>query len=191
MEWPTLGRVAACKRSLQDEPRPAKKTRKAQYHWNMKLATLFQKKGLPETIEKAIADYAIPKQFTKFLELYGQQRARYWGRGFVSGWHPRIASTTTKRYIWSVFHVGTAENGHNIDEPMDIQTAKPLEGRTVLINYCNKRGNITKMDPKQVVHVAHNRMLLCSPHAGGEFWVYYQGILSVDLFVDLPRASGP
>lgn len=186
MEWPTLGRVAACKRSLQDEPRPAKKTRKAQYHWNMKLAMLFQKKGLPEIIEKAIADYAIPKQFTKFLELYGQQRARYWGLGFVSGWHPRVASTTKDRFIWRYLH----RHG-DLCEPLDRESAKSLKGRTVLIVYRNRLNRITKMNPKRVVDAAQDRMRIDDgPNTEG-FNVYYQGIFSIDLFVDLPRASGP
>ena len=194
MEWPVLGRsrMAACKRSLpEDEPGHGKKPRKTQCHWNMKLATLFKKKSLPETIEKAIEEYMMPKQFCRFLAKYGQQTARYCGRGFVSGWHPRVASTTWERFIWSVFHVGTAENGHNLGDPMDLQIAKPLEGRMVLIVYRNRHGNITQMYPKRVVNASHNRMLIDDgPEAGipGEFHVYYQGIQSIDLYVDMPRA---
>jgi len=156
----------------------------------MKLAMLFQKTDLPDAIENLIEEFTIHTLFRKFLAprflaAYGQQRARFCGQ-----WHPRIPFHTRDRYIWSAFHIGTQDDRHRFGDPMDIQIAKPLEGRMVLIVYRNRHGNITKMDPKRVVHAAQDRMRVDGSHNGtGEFNVYYQGVQSIELFVDVARAA--
>ena len=192
MEWPVLGRSRAVtrKRSLPgDEPGPSKKPRKKQCHWNMKLAMIFEKKQIPEIIEKLIEEYAIQEKFRKFFASYGPQRAMFNGRGFVSDWHPRIASTTRDRYIWCIFCTSRMDVYRLWKDTMDMATAKPLEGRMVLIVYRNRRGNITRMDPKRVILAAHDRMHIdCGPNTTG-FNVYYSGVLSIDLYVDLARSA--
>ena len=103
---------------------------------------LFQKKHLPEIIEKAIEEHTIPTLFRKFVASYGQQLARFGGPGFVSGWHPLIPSPLTARYIWTVVNIATVGRGHG---PMDIQIAKLLEGFMVIIQYWNRKNDITRM----------------------------------------------
>ena len=75
---------------------------------------------------------------------------------------------------------------------MDIQIAKPLEGRMVLIIYRNRHGNVTKMYPKRVVHAEKDRMQVDEgpDTTAGGFNLYYQGVQSIELFVDVRRASG-
>lgn len=198
MEWPVLGRSRAQpgKRSLPTEtedaePGPSNKRRQTQprRHWNMKLATVFRGKGVPEELQKTIEDFAIPEQFKRFLSKYGPQRAQYDGRGFVSDWHPRILSTTRDRYKWTAFST-TRLNVYRLwPETMNKQTAKPLEGRTVLVKYRNKQGNTTRMDPKRVVFAADGYMSVdCGPGTTGtSFTLSYRGVESIELFVDVPR----
>ena len=190
MEWPVLGRdrAATRKRSVEKEPGPSKKPRKKQGHWNMKLAMISTK--LPEVVEKLIEEYAFQEKFRKFFASYGPQRALYNGRGFVSDWHPRIASTTRDRYIWIAFCSAMSVYG-TWNETMGVAVAKPLEGRMVLIVYRNRRGNITRMDPKRVVIAAHERMQVdCGPNTtAGAFNVYYSGVISIDLYVDVARSA--
>ena len=194
MEWPVLGRNRAqpSKRSFptEEEPRQSKKR-----HWNMKLTIVFRAKAVPEELQKMIEEFAIPKQFQRFFKKYGTQRAHYDGRGFVSGWHPRIASTTRDRYIWCVFAspAFSMTSYRLLPKTMTMETAKPLEGHMVLIVYRKESGHITRMDPKRVVyaakdsmHVDHGPIFIPDTTAGG-FTLSYRGVISIDLFVDVPR----
>ena len=190
MEWPVLGRarVATRKRCLpEDQPGPSKKPRKEQCHWNMKLAMIFEKKQLPEVVEKLIEEYAFHEKFRKFFASYGIQRAMYAGPGFVSGWHPRVACTKRDRYIWCIFSTSRMDVYRLWPNTMDMATAKPLEGRTVLIVYRNRHGNITRMDPKRVLFASAERMHLDDGPDTVGFNVYYSGVMSIDLFVDIAR----
>jgi len=195
MEWPVLGRSRTQppgKRSssstIEDEPQ-SKKRQVQPRHWNMKLATVFKAKALPEVLQKMIEEFAIKKQFQLFVKKYGTQRAQYGGRGFVSGWHPRIASTTRDRYIWFAFSTTMLDYYRQWPETMDMEVAKRMEGHMVLITYRNKDGHITKMNPKRIVCAAKN--LLHVDHGpdttGKGFTLSYRGVISIELFVDVPR----
>ena len=190
MEWPVLGRSRTGKRSSPTEEETQSKRRQVQpCHWNMKLAIVFKAKEIPGDIQKLIEELAIEKQFQLFVKKYGMQRAQYGGRGFVSGWHPRIASTTRDRYIWFAFSTTMLEYNRQWPETMDMETAKPLESRMVLITYRNKEGHVTQMDPKRVVYAAKN--LLHVDHGPDTtakgFTLSYRGVISIELFVDMPR----
>lgn len=194
MEWPVLGRNRAQpgKRSFptEEEPRQSKKRQtQPDQHWNLKLATVFKAKALPSGLQRLIEDFAIPKQFQRFFKKYGTQRAHYDGRGFVSGWHPRIASTTRDRYIWCVFSMTVLNSYRLLPKTMTMETAKPLEGHMVLIIYRKQSGHVTRMDPKRVVYAARDSMHVDhgpDTTAGG-FTLSYRGVISIDLFVDVPR----
>jgi hypothetical protein len=155
----------------------------------MKLAIVFKAKEIPGDIQKLIEEFAIEKQFQLFVKKYGMQRAQYGGRGFVSGWHPRIASTTRDRYIWFAFSTTMLEYNRQWPETMDMETAKPLESRMVLITYRNKEGHVTQMDPKRIVCAA--KTLLHVDHGPDTtakgFTLSYRGVISIELFVDVPR----
>ena len=136
-----------------------------------------------------IEEFAIKKQFQLFVKKYGTQRAQYCGQGFVPGWHPKIASTTRDRYIWFAFSTTMLDYYRQWPETMDMETAKPLESRMVLITYRNKEGHVTQMDPKRVVYAAKN--LLHVDHGPDTtakgFTLSYRGVISIELFVDMPR----
>ena len=206
MEWPVLGRNRAQpgKRSVptEEEPRQSKKRQtQPDQHWNMKLAIVFKAKAVPEGLQKMIEEFAIPERFMRFFKKYGTQRAQYCGQGFVPGWHPKIASTTRDRYIWFAFskildsHRLGPETTTMLDyyrqwpETMDMETAKPLESRMVLITYRNKEGHVTQMDPKRVVCAARDSMQVDhGPHTTAEgFTLSYRGVISIRLYVDVPR----
>ena len=187
MEWPVLGRsrTQPGKRSssstIEDEPQ-SKRRQVQPRHWNMKLATVFKAKAVPEVLQKMIEEFAIKKQFQLFVKKYGTQRAQYGGRGFVSGWHPRIASTTRDRYIWFAFSTTMLDYYRQWPETMDMEVAKRMEGHMVLITY-----RITKMNPKRVVFAARHSMNVDNgPNTTG-FTLSYRGVISIELFVDVPR----
>ena len=196
MEWPVLGRsrTQPGKRSsstIEDEPQ-SKRRQVQPRHWNMKLATVFKAKAVPEVLQKMIEEFAIPRHCKCFLEKYGRQRAQYDGLGFVSDWHPRIPSTTRCRHIWVAFSTTSASRGSSDAVPetiLDMKTAKPLESHMVLITYRNKEGHVTQMDPKRVVYAAKN--LLHVDHGpdttANGFTLSYRGVISIELFVDVPR----
>ena len=182
--------MAACKRSLPtEEPGPSKRRQTQPRHWNTKLATVFEGKDIPEELQKKIEEFAIPQRFLRFFEKYGPQRAQYDGIGFVSGWHPRIASTTRDRYMWLAFSTTRMDVYRLWPETMNMQIAKQLEGRMVLIVYRNSRGSMTRMDPKRVGFAANEYMHVdYGPGAtAGGFTLSYRGILSITLYVDVPR----
>ena len=186
MERHVLGRsrVVTRKRSLpEDEPGSSKKPRKNQCHWNMKL--VFQKKHFPDIIEKIIEEYTVASQFSKFFALYLQQRARYCGVGFMGMRHPGG--------IWSIFDTFMPLSGPCFNERpqrVDIQIAKPLEGRMVLIAY-SRHGNKTRMGPKRVVYAAQDRMHVDHgpDDTAGGFNVFYHEVESIDIYVEVDRAS--
>jgi hypothetical protein len=159
----------------------------------MKLATVFKAKEVPEVLQKIIEEFAIKKQFQLFYEKYGTQRAQYCARGFVQGWHPNIASTTRERfairYIWFAFSTTMLDYYRQWPETMDMETAKRMEGHMVLITYRNRSGNVTRMDPKRVTHASRDSMWVDhGPGAtAGGFTLNYTGIISIELFVDVPR----
>ncbi len=185
MEWPVLGR----KRALPtQEEKPAKSATRASTagkpktmaHWNFKLATVFGKFQLPEEVEAMIEAFAMRPQFKAFREKYGSQVAMYHGRGFVSDWHPRIASKTRERYIWEAF-------SKNILDTLTRKTVETLEGKMVLIIYRNKQGSTTRMDPKRVTHAGPYSMAVDHGpgYDGSEFTLSYTGVQRIDLYVDV------
>jgi len=151
----------------------------------MKLATVFEGKDIPEELKKKIEEFAIPQRFLRFFEKYGPRQALYDGIGFVSDWHPRIASTTRDRYTWLAFSTTRME----WPETMNMQIAKQLEGSMVLIVYRNSRGSMTRMDPKRVGFAANEYMHVDygTGAAAGGFTLSYRGIVSITLYVDVPR----
>ena len=193
MEWPVLGRNRAQpgKRSVptEEEPRQSKKRQtQPDQHWNMKLAIVFKAKAVPEGLQKMIEEFAIPERFMSFFKKYGTQRAQYCGQGFVPGWHPKIASTTRDRYIWFAF--SKILDSHRLGpETVTMETVKPLEGHRVLIVYCKQSGHFTYMDPKRVVYAARDSMQVDhGPHTTAEgFTLRYRGVISIRLYVDVPR----
>ena len=174
MEWPVLGR----KRSLPAQEKPAKKPKKLG-HWSFKLATVFGKFQLPEEVEARVEAFVTPPQFMAFREKYGSQIAQYCGPGFVSGWHPRIASTTRARYIWDAFW---QESG-----TLRKKMVQPLEGKMVLIVYRNKQGNTTRMDPKRVTRAGPYSMFVDHGpnNAAHGFTLSYAGVQAITLYVDV------
>ena len=176
MEWPVLGR----KRALPaQEEKPAKKPKKLA-HWNFKLATVFGKFQLPEEVEARVEAFAMRPQFKAFREKYGSQVAMYRGHGFVSDWHPRIASKTRERYIWEAF-------SKNILDTLTRKTVETLEGKMVLIIYRNKQGSTMRMDPKRVTHAGPYSMAVDHGpgYDGSEFTLSYTGVQRIDLYVDV------
>ena len=142
MEWPVLGRNRAQpgKRSFptEEEPRQSKKRQtQPDQHWNMKLAIVFKAKAVPEGLQKMIEEFAIPERFMRFFKKYGPRRAQYCGSGFVTDWHPSVASTTRDRYIWCVFtrkgYIWRVSPAMRWPEKGPMETAKSLEGHMVLI----------------------------------------------------------
>ena len=178
MEWPVLGR----KRSLPAQEKPAKKPKKLG-HWSFKLATVFGKFQLPEEVEARVEAFVTPPQFKAFREKYGSQVAQYCGPGFVSGWHPRIASTTRERYIWEVFWRSRESGTPNLN----MKAVEPLEGKMVLIVYRNKQGNTTRMDPKRVTHAGPYSMVVDhgANTAAHGFTLSYTGVQAISLYADV------
>ena len=176
MEWPVLGR----KRSLPAQEKPAKKPKKLG-HWSFKLAMVFGKFQLPEEVEARVEAFVTPPQFKAFREKYGSQVAQYCGPGFVSGWHPRIASTTRSRYIWDAFW-RSQESG-----TLSMKQVEPLKGKMILIVYRNKQGNTTRMNPKRVTNAGPYSMTVDEgPDAARHgFTLSYAGVQSITLYVDM------
>jgi len=152
----------------------------------MKLAIVLENKDIPEELKKKIEEFTIPQQFLRFFEKYGPRAiAQYDGIGFVSDRHPRIASAVRDRYTWLAFSTERME----WPETMNMQIAKQLEGFMVLIVYRNSRGSMTRMDPKRVGFAANEYMHVDhgTGAAAGGFTLSYRGIVSITLYVDVPR----
>ena len=183
MEWPVLGR----KRALPAQEEKTAKKPKTMAHWNFKLATVFGKFQLPEEVEAMIEAFATPPQFKAFREKYGSQVAQYCGPGFVSGWHPRVASTTRSRYIWDAFWRSQESGTHNLS----MKQVEPLEGKMALIVYRNKQGNTTRMNPKRVTNAGPYSMTVDEGPDTAEhgFTLSYAGVENIDLHVDVAARS--
>ena len=203
--WPVLGakRALAVEHAerlaerLAEQPAKKQKLQTRQEHDNLKFDTVFRGKGLPQEVEALVMGYAtLPLQHQLFEKKYGKQLAVYTGDIPVSGWHPKIRSTTRERYGWCVF-----EKPDNRRFPWFTSTPpvkqctqasmQPLVGKEVLVRYQNKAGKVTIMDPKTVDEVFHDRMTIREQSYGpnssrpSPFTIWYTGIQSVVLFVDM------
>jgi hypothetical protein len=174
MEWPVLGR----KRALPaQEEKPAKNARKLA-HWSFKLALVIGKARLPDEVGARIESYMTPPQFKTFYEKYGSQAATYRGLGFVTDWHPRIASKTRERHIWDVY-------SKDVPPSLAAKRVKPLLGMTVNIVYSNAMGKISRMDPKRVTHAGPYSMVVDHGPGTPGFTLSYAGVQSITLHVDV------
>ena len=185
MEWPVLGkaRVATRKRYLtKDEPGPSKKPHKKQYHWNMKLATVFEKKQLPESIEKLMESFFLKPRHTAFHKKYGTIKTIDSGSpGFISGWHPKIPHDKLARWMWSVFRK------ERVDASVTYDIVKPMVNKRVIVYYKAKK----HFSPlSHVIRITHAGLYSMSVDTGPDTTGYtlsYSGILEMSLHVEYPR----
>ena len=191
MEWPVLG-----KRKTPTETRveiaPKKTKILKQQHQNLKFDTLFRAKTLLPEVEDLIMEFATPKQYKLFQQKYGNTAAKYEGEQFVAGSNWGVPSTTMKQYTWVMFNVLTCKLPCSIFECPGVvarcneNLMTPLVGKEVLVIYKNRRNDITMMDPKTVVSVHSNTMVLRACHStdvANSFTISYSGILKIRLFI--------
>ena len=185
MEWPVLGRarVATRKRYLtQDEPGPSKKPRKEPCHWNMKLATVFEKKQLPESIEKLVESFLLQPRHAAFHKKYGIAKTIDSGApGFINGWHPKVPHDKLERWMWTVFRKERTE----VDVTCDI--VKPLESKRVIVYY-KARNQIQARDHMiRITRAGPNSMRVDDGPDTTGYTLSYRGILLLSLHVEYPR----
>ena len=185
MEWPVLGRarVATRKRCLpEDQPGPSKKPRKKQYHWNMKLAMVFEKNQLPESIEKLMESFLVKPPHVAFYKKYGNMRTvDSGGPGFINGGHPKIPHDKLKRWMWSVFR----KERTDVDVTCDI--LKPLESKRAIVYY-KARNQIQARDHTiRITHAGPNSMRVDDGQDTEGYTLSYRGVLEMSLHVEYPR----
>ena len=199
MDWPILGkkRLLAQAAALPPEP-PAKKQRSSR-HCVGKLDLVLSRAELPEEAETLIESFVLSAtaaaRYKAFFEKYGKQNAKFLGPGFVSSWHPRVASKTRRRWLWNSFakEPSTGSRAYwvsDMESPMpDLGVLKALVGKPVLITYLNREG--LRMEyVKLIVHASSRAVGV--REIGGDlgdarcFTLRCDRLQRLDLFVDLP-----
>ena len=200
MEWPVLGRarVATRKRCLpEDQPGPSKKPRKEQCHWNMKLAMVFEKKQLPEIIEKLMESFLLQPRHAAFLKKYGIAKTIDGGAqgpgarpkdDEIDRWvpwpievHPKIPRDKIDRWLWNVFRK------ERVDVDVTFDIVKPLENKRVIVYYKSKTGPLPWSHGVRIIHAGPQSMRVDAGPNTGSYTLKYSGILELSFHVEYPR----